>query len=329
MSDQLSAAAKAVGGPEDLVMRSARARAAATGTDVEAILAAWAGGAPAPETEASASTDQPAPAPVPEETPAQETETGVADQPPVADQASAEAQADSPVAPAAVTPVPTPATVSPEEALDHEIVISVPTAGLKERTAATIPQWLVAALLIIPTFGLLYLASNGTADAACDAEGITLRVDRATGALENCDGSAFEGRGGPGGDATRFITLGADLYQTCAGCHGANGGGGTGPAFGGVLLTFGSCTDHTEWVRLGSAGFQAEGRTTYGDINKQIAGGMPGQPTLSQEELAAVVAFERIRFGGGDPEAVLSDCGLIEAAAPTDGEPPAEEPVEG
>ena len=322
MSDQLSAAAKAVGGPEDLVMRSARARATATGTDVEAVLAAWAGGGDAPATTAPAAPATPVDDPEP---PAAEVEATPVDDEPTPTAPPAPPSSDEV---AVVTPLPTPSTVSPEEALDHEVVISVPTAGLKERTAATIPQWLVAALLIVPVFGLLYLASNGTADAACDVDGITLRVDRATGALENCDGSPFEGRGGPGGDAAQFITLGADLYQTCAGCHGANGGGGTGPAFGGVLLTFGACDDHVEWVRLGSAGFQAEGRTTYGDINKQVAGGMPGQPTLSDEELASVVAFERIRFGGGDPEVVLTDCGLIEAAAPADDESAPEEPAE-
>lgn len=44
MSDYLAAAAAAVGGPEDLVSRSAGARAAAQGVAVEDILKAWAGG---------------------------------------------------------------------------------------------------------------------------------------------------------------------------------------------------------------------------------------------------------------------------------------------
>lgn len=305
MSDQLSAAAQAVGGPEELVMRSARARAEASGTDVETILAAWAGG----ESAVAA-----APASTPE--PAAEVEAPVAPAAPEPVATASQPVTAAPVAsagPVAITPPPTPETVTPEEALNFDVVISVPTAGLKERTSTTIPQWLVAALVVVPLFGLLYLASNGTADAACDPEGVTLKVDRATGALENCDGSAFEGRGGPGDGGAEFIVLGGEVYQTCAACHGANGGGGTGPAFSGVLLTFSSCTDHIEWIQQGSAGFQAAGRSTYGDIGKTISGGMPGFALMTPEELASVAAFERIRFGGGDPEVVFADCGLVNA----------------
>lgn len=303
MSDQLSAAAQGMGVPEDLVMRSARARAAAAGADVDAILAAWAGG------EAAPAAAEPEPAAEPAPVAADTTEPEPTPQPEAPEPAPA---AEVPAATPAPTPVPAPATVTPEEALDYDVVVSVPTAGLKERTSTTIPQWLVAALLIVPLFGLLYLAGNGTADATCEEGGVSLRVDRATGVLENCDGSVFEGRGGASGGSAQFIALGSEIYATCAGCHGANGGGGTGPAFGGVLNTFGSCTDHVEWVRLGSAGFQADGRNTYGDLGTNIGGGMPGFPNLTDEEIAAVVAFERIRFGGGNPDAVLGDCGLIE-----------------
>jgi hypothetical protein len=89
-----------------------------------------------------------------------------------------------------------------------------------------------------------------------------------------------------------------------------------------VLNTFGQCADHIEWVRLGSAGFQAAGRNSYGDLGKAIGGGMPGFPNLSDEEIAAVIAFERIRFGGGNVDEVLTNCGLVEAA-PAEGDAPA------
>lgn len=325
MSDQLSAAAQAMGIPEELVQRSAAARAAAAGTDTDTVLGAWAGGeaAPAPV----AATAAPEPTPASEPTPAPETalpETPVTPEP-----------AAPAAAPAAVTPPPAPSEVSPEQALDHDVVVSVPTAGLKERTATTIPQWLVAALLIVPAFGLLYLASNGTADATCEETGVVLRVDRATGTLENCDGSEFTGRGGASGGGLEFIALGQELYATCSGCHGVNGGGGVGPAFGGVLNTFNQCSDHIEWVRLGSAGFLAAGRNTYGDLGTTVGGGMPGFPNLSDEEIAAVIAFERIRFGGGGVDDVLANCGLVEAApaegedAPADQAPADEMPEEG
>jgi hypothetical protein len=320
MSDQLSAAAQAMGVPEELVQRSAAARAAAAGTDTDTVLGAWAGGEAAPA---------PAPSAAPAPEPQAATETTPEPQAAQPEAPAAPAPAAAPAAaPTAVTPPPAPSEVSPEEALDHDVVVSVPTAGLKERTSTTIPQWLVAALLIVPAFGLLYLASNGTADATCSESGVVLRVDRATGTLENCDGSEFTGRGGASGGGLEFIALGQELYATCSGCHGVNGGGGVGPAFGGVNNTFSSCSDHIEWVRLGSAGFLAAGRNTYGDLGTTVGGGMPGFPNLSDEEIAAVIAFERIRFGGGAVDAELANCGLIEAAdAPADGmgEMPAED----
>ncbi len=322
MSDQLSAAAQAMGVPEELVQRSAAARAAAAGTDTETVIGAWAGGEAAPSPAASAA---PEPETAPEPTPAPEPAQPEA--PAAPEPAAPAAAAPAAAAPAAVTPPPPPSEVSPEEALDHDVVVSVPTAGLKERTSTTIPQWLVAALLIVPAFGLLYLASNGTADATCSETGVVLRVDRATGTLENCDGSEFTGRGGAAGGGLEFIALGQELYATCSGCHGANGGGGVGPAFGGVNNTFGQCSDHIEWVRLGSAGFLAAGRNTYGDLGKTVGGGMPGYPNLSDEEIASVIAFERIRFGGGAVDAELDNCGLVEAAdAPAEGE---EAPADG
>ena len=40
---------------------------------------------------------------------------------------------------------------------------------------------------------------------------------------------------------------------------------------------------------------------------------MPGfQGKLTEDELYAVVVFERVVFGGGQTEEVLSDCGLLE-----------------
>ncbi|HXV72577.1 MAG TPA: cytochrome c, partial [Acidimicrobiia bacterium] len=108
----------------------------------------------------------------------------------------------------------------------------------------------------------------------------------------------------------------------CAGCHGANGEGGVGPALGGVLTTFGACTDHIEWVTLGSAGFP----DGHGDTNKTTNGGMPGfGGSLTAEQIAAVSAFERVRFGGANPDETLVDCGLAE---PADGEGDGGEPGE-
>ncbi|HUO46358.1 MAG TPA: c-type cytochrome [Acidimicrobiia bacterium] len=192
--------------------------------------------------------------------------------------------------------------------------MTVPTAGLKERTSASVPWWLAVVFMIIPMFGLLQLAGASTNECGQATE---LLPDRLTGELRNCDGSEFEGRG-PAGGGTDFIALGEGVYlgsAGCSGCHGVQGGGGVGPALNTVMAVFSSCLDHVDWVAKGTQGYQAEGRTGYGDLNKAFGSvQMPGfANTLSAEQLAAVSAFERVRFGGEPREGALVDCGLAEA----------------
>ncbi|MFP5333328.1 MAG: c-type cytochrome, partial [Acidimicrobiia bacterium] len=262
--------------------------------------------------------------------PAAEPETETRPEPSTSETApSPEAPA---AAPAGVEPLPTPKEVTPEEALDHPVVITVPTIGIAERTLAAVPRWLAAAFFILPAFGLLYLAGANTADAVCSDGDVRLQIDVVTGGLENCDGSAFEGRATGGGGGAQFLAIGESQYASCAGCHGVNGEGGVGPAFGNINNVFTSCLDHLEWVRLGTNGFREQGIATYGDLAKPVGGGgvMPGFTSLTDEQLASVVAFERIRFGGADPNQTFIDCGLVEAPAEegegTTDETPAEEP---
>lgn len=94
------------------------------------------------------------------------------------------------------------------------------------------------------------------------------------------------------------IVLGEHVYGGCAACHGAGGGGGTGPALTDVLETWPDFRDHLMWVRLGSTGWPGD---TYGATDRPKAGGMPGHAALSDEELAQVVLYERVTFGGLDP----------------------------
>ena len=82
---------------------------------------------------------------------------------------------------------------------------------------------------------------------------------------------------------------------------------------GALYTTFPTCADHAKWIQLGSAGWQAEVGPTYGAENTVSIGGMPGfQGKLTEDEIYAVVVFERVVFGGGDTEEVLIDCGLLE-----------------
>ena len=314
MSEYLSTAAAALGIPEDLVQRSADARATADGVSVDDILAAWAGGAPAPTGSAPAVAE---PAPVA----AQES---VEEAAPVAD---APAAAAAPVATAApqgfVSAPAAPATVTGSEALDYDAVITVPTAGISERTKPDTPRWLALLFLVVPLLGLTYLITFAQGP-ECGSGG-QLGVDRLTGAVENCDGTIFVAAGGGGGVDVRSIVIeGGALYTAppgnCTSCHGAAGQGGTGPALNGgaVLSTFAACTDHLEWVGLGTTGFQSAGRATYGDLGTAVGSGgvMPAfEAALTPDQLAAIVLFERVQFGGQDPAEAATDCGFVDPAA--------------
>lgn len=318
----LSAAAEAMGLPESLVQRSAEARAAETGQSVEDILAAWAGGeAPTAaaggegtggEAEVAPNGEEAAPA---DEGPAEEA----APEPPVITMPEPATTPAPEAAAATATPTrkPVPAEVTAAEAAHLPEVVTVPTAGIKERTNFVIPRWLTALMLFVPVFALFAL--GGSATGAC-GEATELATDVISGEIVNCDGSEFTG-GGAAGGGTDFIALGEQIYTggavtgvNCAGCHGANGqGSGAFPALTGVLTTFGQCADHELWVNLGSAGWQSQIGPTYGDTNKTSGGGMPAfGGTLSEEQLAAVVAFERVRFGGQNVDEALVDCGLAE-----------------
>jgi len=204
--------------------------------------------------------------------------------------------------------------VTTAEAANLPEVVTVPTAGIRERTNFAIPTWLVGVMLTIPILALFAL--GGSATGTC-GERTELSTDVVTGQIVNCDGSEFTGSGVGGGE-TDYIALGGRIYTgeeggaNCSGCHGVNGEGGVGPALNGVVTVFGSCSDHIEWIELGTTGFQAAGTSTYGDTDKPVGGGgvMPGFASLSPEQLAAISAFERVRFGAQDTDEALQDCGL-------------------
>jgi len=190
------------------------------------------------------------------------------------------------------------------------------TMGIKINSENLLPKWLNFSFIIIPLFILIGLiSSSNTQD--CGERGM-LNVDRKSQEAVNCDGSPYEGRGVAATNTINYIALGQEVYAgaaACAGCHGGGGGGGVGPAFigGALYTTFPTCADHTKWIQLGSAGWQAEVGPTYGAEDTVSIGGMPGfQGKLTEDELYAVVVFERVVFGGGNTEEVLKDCGLLE-----------------
>lgn len=310
MSDLSASAAAALGVPEPLIQRSAAARAAETGMSVDDVLAAWAGG--------GSVAGAPATSPEAEPTEVADTAPEVEETPEPTSEPEMVPATIGGATPGLVTRSPAPATVTAAEASSMAEVVTVPTAGIRERTNFAMPRWLAAVLLIIPAFALFALGGSATGSCGSATE---LKADVITGDIVNCDGSAFTGSGAGGGGAN-FLADGEALYNAapgnCAGCHGPTGGGGVGPALTGVLTTFGSCADHEEWVTLGTKGFKEAGRSTYGDSGKTVGGGgtMPTfGTTLSAEQIDSVVAFERVRFGGADPDQTLVDCGLVEAPA--------------
>ena len=82
--------------------------------------------------------------------------------------------------------------------------------------------------------------------------------------------------------AETAVASGADLFSSnCAGCHGAEGEGGVGPALAGGLTRFGSIEEVVGFVSTG------------------VPGSMPGFETrLSPEEIEAVVDYVWVDLAG-------------------------------
>ena len=285
MSELLSKVAEILKAPEELVQRSAEARAEASGKSVDEVLQSWAGG------EAIESS-----APVEATT----------------EEAKEEAPVEEVVEEAPVEEVIGPANV---KTVVKKVAVINKTMGIKLNAETSLPGWLNLSFILIPLFILIGMINTSNTQ-ECGVNGI-LNVDRKSQQTVNCDGSPFEGRG-VASSTINYVALGQQVYSgsaACAGCHGANGGGGVGPAFigGELYTTFPTCSDHAKWIELGSAGWQNEVGPTYGAEDKVSIGGMPAfQGKLSEDEIYAVVVFERVVFGGGQTEEVLSDCGLLE-----------------
>ena len=319
MEELLNQIAADTGVPADLLERAARARATAKGVDLAARVEGFAGGEATP---AAAPAAAPDPGPT---AAAAAGESGAGKLPEALVRRSAAARAkregrpldevlvemglspegETPAAPAA-EPAAAPAPAAPEAAAKEEPAAAEPVAEEEEPQAvfAGFPRWLAASFVLIPMIALLYagLAPNGP---DCGTSG-QLAINPVNGEAQSC-----------GGDASPFFSLGEAVYETnCVACHSADGSGGVGPSFlgGAVLQTFSACTDHVEWVTLGTQNWPTG---TYGDTAKPVGGGgvMPGyEGNLSENEIAAVTLYERVAFGGEDIVAAEAACGLTDAA---------------
>ena len=142
-----------------------------------------------------------------------------------------------------------------------------------------VPVWAMPVLVALPFWALLYTGSFGDRPHA--------------------------------GGAETPLELGSSVYKSagCSTCHGASGGGASGPPLGDVVRTFPNFDDHVAWVTDGSEAVKGQ---TYGAGTRVATGGMPGFGSqLSPAEIIAVVCHERVSYG---KEALPEQC-----AAPAEG----------
>lgn len=105
------------------------------------------------------------------------------------------------------------------------------------------------------------------------------------------------------------LALGEEIYASkCAACHGATGGGGVGRPLNEVVTVFPDAADHVAWVKNGNVNLAAG--ETYGVGRQAKQDGFATMPAfgadLSEEEIAAVVRYEREEFGGEAPPAATA-----------------------
>jgi len=289
VDELIAQAAAKIRSTPDMTLRSAQARAKADGVAVEDVLTAWAGGGEI----VAGSGGGAAAASAPDSAPA-----------------DASAPAAAPAAPQAVEVE----VVEAEPALPDSEPEPEPELEPVAKSPTGVPRWLAAAFIIVPAFAFLYAVflPNGP---GC-GDGAQLAIDPESGIASNCDGSQF------GVEQVNFRAMGEQVYGLCAGCHGANGqGAGNFPALAGgsVLATFpeSQCSDHLQWITLGTLGWP---EATYGANDTPVGSSgaqMPGfGASLMEEELLAVVIFERVEFGGQDLPSALVDCGVVAGGEP-------------
>lgn len=175
----------------------------------------------------------------------------------------------TPAKAAASTPATVPAHPAPAEAPP-----APPPSPMVEayRKRNKIPFWAMPVLAVIPVWAYIYAGTLSPP---------------------------------PAGEGPEVLGEQAYANNGCAGCHGASGGGGVGPAFtgGAIYETFPDWESHFQWVRLGSEGWKAEVGDTYGAPDKPVNGGMPGfgPESVSDADLVFLVLHERLHLGGENP----------------------------
>lgn len=180
---------------------------------------------------------------------------------------SPESAGASDAAPARAEATPAPAPEAPVEEAPPEPPKPEPAYIQAAKKRKRMPYWAATALAALPLWGYVYVR--------------TLEPP-------------------PSGEDSP-LALGEAVYSgNCASCHGATGAGISAPGFvdGAVQETWPDWRDHAAWVRLGTDGWPG---STYGANEKPVGGGgtMPPWPTLTDQQIAEVVLYER-SLGGED-----------------------------
>jgi mono/diheme cytochrome c family protein len=140
-------------------------------------------------------------------------------------------------------------------------------------TRPGVPIWIMPVLVALPLWGIIYLGAFGSRAKA---------------------------------NSSDPVTVGGSLFlANCSSCHGAGGDGGVGPALSGgeVLRVWPKVADHVKWVQTGGAPYVGK---TIG-VNQKIpvpannvmpAFSQANGGTLTDAQIAQVVCYERVAFGG-------------------------------
>lgn len=195
--------------------------------------------------------------------------------------ASAEGDA-APAAPAAAVPAVAKAATILVAAAAPPPPKQDPAYVTAAKTRKKIPFWAMATLSMLPLWAFIYLLALQPKEQTVE---------------------------GP-------LAVGASVYGSCAGCHGAAGQGGAGRVLinGEVLKTFPKIEDMLNFVYTGSQAYVAKELKVYGDPNREGGGHAPlsynGNPmpqqgktlggALSEAEILGVVCHERYVLGGAD-----------------------------
>ena len=197
-----------------------------------------------------------------------------AEKPAAASEAAPAASASAPVQKAKAAPAPLPTL---EERAPKEPTLSPVVAAATRRKR--VPFWAAPVLALLPLWGVMYVSS--------------VQVP-------------------PAGENDPLV-IGKEVFVTngCSGCHGVDGGGGTGAKLSGgeILKTFADPLSIAYWVHYGAAGGGARPDGTYGDLDREggphnlglLPGVMPGYADLDPQEFAALIIYMRESLSGGDP----------------------------